>query len=91
MRILIVSMLGLALMAPGLSQADHGVKRNQATGGEQRCRNASDPARCEARAAAKEACKAKPEAEQPNCVAEHVCAGAKNPDRCRSNEISRSK
>jgi len=91
MKILIASILGLMLLASGTADADHGVKRSYGGEGEQRCRNASDPAKCESRAAAQEACKAKPEAEQPDCVAERVCVDAKNPERCRANERSRKK
>lgn len=70
--------------------ADHGVKRDVG-GGQQHCRNAGDPAKCEARAAAQEACKDRPAEEQTSCVAERVCADASDPKRCRAREAARKK
>jgi hypothetical protein len=81
--------LALALLAAPAA-ADHGVKRNEG-GGQQRCRNANDPAKCEARVAAQEACRDRPAEEQKSCVADRVCADAGDPKRCRANEAARTK
>lgn len=83
----IALLLALALLAAPAA-ADHGVKRKEG-GEQQRCRNANDPAKCEARIAAQDACKDKPAQEQKSCIAERVCAGASDPARCRANETAR--
>jgi hypothetical protein len=85
----IALLLAFALLAAPAA-ADHGVKRNE-SGGQQHCRNAKDPAKCEARASAQEACKDKPAEEQKSCVADRVCTDAGDPKRCRANETARGK
>jgi len=85
----IALLLAFTLLAAPAA-ADHGVKRNEG-GGQLHCRNANDPAKCEARAAAQEACKDKAEADRGACVAERVCADASDPARCRAREAARKK
>jgi hypothetical protein len=79
------AILSSALMA-GPAAADHGVKRGDG-GGANRCRNANDLAKCEARnaalSAAEESCKDRTGAEKRTCVEDAVCSKAKDPERCR--------
>jgi len=81
-------LLAIAMFAAPAA-ADHGVKRD--FGGKERCRNANDPAKCQARAAAQEACKDKAEGDRQACAAERVCAGESDPARCRAHEMKRGK
>ena len=79
------TLLASALLA-GPAMADHGVKRSD-RGGANRCRNAGDPAKCEARnaaiGAAEESCKDKAGAEKKGCIENAVCGKAADAERCR--------
>jgi hypothetical protein len=77
-------LVSVVVMPP--AAADHGIKRDNSTGAN-RCKNADDPAKCEARnaavSAAEESCKDKAGAEKETCVENAVCAKAQNPENCR--------
>ena len=91
MKRIVIALLASLFVLPAL--ADHGIKRGDGNG-VNRCRNAQDQAKCEAREAkiesAKAACKDKPAAEIEACVTGAVC-GEGSGKRCRATVAKRLK